>query len=568
MTVDAVIVGSGPGGATAADILTAAGWSVVIFEKGRNHLLDLEDPTRLATDFSNDEIKFVFRHFLGPDPFLEPRTFRTGSEEGEHSFVGDVNSVPSTVGGGGTHADGKVPRFRQEDFRMLSTYGPQDGASVADWPLSYEDLEPFYTGVEWGMGVSGEAGTNPFAAWRSGPYPMPPGPAMYGATLSAAAAEKLGYHPYPAPGATNSVAYDGRPACNNCGFCSFFGCPIHAKGDPVAMLQRALLTGNAEIRPETFVSRIRTEGHRATGVDFIGPDGVERSLDARHVVVAGGAVETPRLLLLSGFDHPLIGRHLMVHFQTIVVGGFADLRFHTERGRAVTHVHDDPMIPDDASRAAAGEAGLPWMRGGWSNTAAPAFPSWRRSSTAGARSTRPTCGSLRSVTDCGPSPCRGRTYPGHQSHRSRPIGTRRPRLPGGPVHLPTPSTRAGGLGPPRAPAGRRPREPGGGVDARSSPLRALVTDPGSIDAPRPHEPTRDGHGEDGGGPGHIGGGRLRAVPRRAQCHRGRLLGLRHLLRLRTHPHPGRLGRPLGYRTPRMTVGSRRTDPGDWLPCRQ
>ncbi|HWF22389.1 MAG TPA: GMC family oxidoreductase [Acidimicrobiales bacterium] len=374
MTVDAIIVGSGPGGATVADVLTAAGWSVVIFEKGRNHLIDLEDPTKLAHDFSNDEIKFVFRHFLGPDPFLEPRTFRTGIEEGDRSFVGDVNSVPSTVGGGGTHADGKVPRFREVDFEMLSTFGPQDGAAVADWPLSYADLEPFYADVERRIGVSGEAGANPFAAWRSGPYPMPPGPSMYGATLSAAAAEQLGYHPYPAPGATNSLPYDGRPACNNCGFCSFFGCPIHAKGDPVAMLQRALLSGHAEIRPETFVSRIRTEGNRATGVDFIGPDGVERSLDARYVVVAGGAVETPRLLLLSGFDHPLIGRHLMVHVQTIVVGGFADRRFHTERGRAVTHVHDDPMVPDDASRAAAAQAGLPWMRGGMVEHGGPSLP--------------------------------------------------------------------------------------------------------------------------------------------------------------------------------------------------
>lgn len=374
MTLDAVIVGSGPGGSTAADILTAAGWSVVIFEKGRNHLIDAENPSRLIQDFSNDEIKFLHRHFLGPDPFLEPHTFRTGPEEGDHSLVGDVNFIPSTVGGGGTHADGKVPRFREEDFALLSTYGPQDGASVADWPITYADLEPFYADAERRIGVSGDAGANPFATWRSGPYPMPPGAPMYGALLSSAAAEKLGYHPYPAPGATNSVPYDGRPACNNCGFCAFFGCPIHAKGDPVAMLQRALLTGRAELRSETFVSRIRTRGRRATGVDFIGPDGVERSMDARHVVVAGGAVETPRLLLLSGFDHPLIGRHLMVHFQTIVVGGFADLRFHAERGRAVTHVHDDPLYPDEASRAAAASAGLPWMRGGMVEHGGPSFP--------------------------------------------------------------------------------------------------------------------------------------------------------------------------------------------------
>ena len=76
MTVDAVIVGSGPGGATVADVLTAAGWSVVIVEKGRNHLLDPDDLTRPATDYSNDELKFIYRHFLGPDPLIEPRTFR------------------------------------------------------------------------------------------------------------------------------------------------------------------------------------------------------------------------------------------------------------------------------------------------------------------------------------------------------------------------------------------------------------------------------------------------------------------------------------------------------------
>src|ERR1700733_2579513 len=83
VTVDAVIVGSGPSGSTVADILTAAGWSVVIFEKGRNHLIDTADPQKLLTDYSNDEIKFVYRHFLGPDPLIEPKTFRTGPEEGE-----------------------------------------------------------------------------------------------------------------------------------------------------------------------------------------------------------------------------------------------------------------------------------------------------------------------------------------------------------------------------------------------------------------------------------------------------------------------------------------------------
>ncbi len=299
MTVDAVIVGSGPGGATVADVLTAAGWSVTIVEKGRNHLLDPDDLSRPAFDYSNDEIKFLSRHFLGPDPLTEPRTFRTGEDDGDRLHVGEVNSVPTTVGGGGTHADGKVPRFRPEDFRVHSVLGPQPDAEVADWPLDYDELEPYYAEVERAIGVAGTEGANPFAAPRSGPFPMPSGPPMFGATRSVAAAERLGYHPYAAPTAANSVPYDGRPACNNCGFCAYFGCPIHAKGDPIAMLQRTMATGRAELLSETFVTRVRFDGRRATGVDVIGPDGAARFLPARHVVIAAGAIETPRLLLLS-----------------------------------------------------------------------------------------------------------------------------------------------------------------------------------------------------------------------------------------------------------------------------
>jgi gluconate 2-dehydrogenase alpha chain len=187
---------------------------------------------------------------------------------------------------------------------------------------------------------------------------------MYGALLSSAAAEQCGLHPYAAPTAANSVPYDGRPACNNCGFCAYFGCPIHAKGDPVALLTKTMATGRAELLAETCVTRIRTEGRRATGVDYLDAQGVARTMEAKHVIVAGGAVETPRLLLLSGLEHPALGRHLMVHFQTIVVGHFADLRLHPYKGRSVTHVHDDAMIQDEASRAAAAEDGLPWIRGG------------------------------------------------------------------------------------------------------------------------------------------------------------------------------------------------------------
>jgi gluconate 2-dehydrogenase alpha chain len=217
---------------------------------------------------------------------------------------------------------------------------------------------------------------------------------MYGAVLSSAAAEKVGLHPYEAPTAANSVAYDGRPACNNCGFCAFFGCPIHAKGDPVALLTRAMATGRAELMAETYVSRIITRGRRATGVEFIDRDGITHTREADMVIVAGGAIETPRLLLLSGLDHPALGKYLMVHFQTIVVGHFPTMRLHPHKGRSVTHVHDDAMVQDDRS-----------------STAGEACPSWRRATRPGGAITPRPCASRTCASACGPSSCRGRTCP-------------------------------------------------------------------------------------------------------------------------------------------------------------
>jgi len=374
---DAVVVGSGPGGATAAEVLTAAGWSVVVLEKGRNHLIDTEPPYAPRFEFSNDELKSAFRHFLGPDPLAEPRTFRRTAADGERLFTGDVNNLPSTVGGGGTHADGKLPRFREEDFRLHSELGPVAGADVADWPIGYADLEPYYAAVEQAIGVAGDHAANPFAAWRSGPYPMPPGPDMFGATLSVPAAERLGLHPYRAPTGANSVPYDGRPACNDCGFCGYYGCPIHAKGDPIAMLARALATGRCDLRPESHVTDVLLDasGRRTTGVRYLDADGGAHEVRAGHVVLAAGAFETPRLLLLCGVGNSsgLVGRNLMYHFQTFTVGGFP-FSLHGDRGRSVTHLHDDFCAPGEADHAAGRAAGLPWIRGGIVEHGAAAHP--------------------------------------------------------------------------------------------------------------------------------------------------------------------------------------------------
>ncbi|MEX1144589.1 MAG: GMC family oxidoreductase [Acidimicrobiia bacterium] len=366
MDCDAVIVGTGPAGATVAEVLTTAGWSVVMLEKGRNHLLSLDAPFEPLGEVSNDELKLLFRHFLGPDPWLEPRTFRHDETEGDRIHVGDVNNLPSTIGGGGIHADGKLPRFREIDFRIASELAPVDGAELVDWPLDYDELEPYYAEAERVVGVAGDADANPFAAWRSGPYPMPPGPDMFCAALTSDAATQLGYHPYRAPTGVNSVEYDGRPACNNCGFCGYFGCPIDAKGDPVAPLRHALRTGRCDIRPESYATEVLLDssGRKARGVRYLDADGNAHEVSARHVVLGAGAFETPRLLQRSGVGNAdVVGRFLMYHFQTFAMGIFP-FRLHAHRGRSVTHLMDDPILPDPAADTAAREAGLPWMRGG------------------------------------------------------------------------------------------------------------------------------------------------------------------------------------------------------------
>jgi choline dehydrogenase-like flavoprotein len=366
---DAVIVGSGPGGATVAEVLTAAGWSVVILEKGRNHLVDLAPPHAPLRHFANDEVALTRRHLLGPDPLLEPRTYRRTEADGDRLLTGEVNNLPSTVGGGGVHADAKLPRFREEDFRLRSARGPIEGADVDDWPLGYDELEPHYTAVEQSFGVAGEDGANPFAAWRSAPFPMPPGPDMPMAVVSSAAAARAGFHPYRAPTGTNSVEYDGRPACVDCGFCGGYGCPVHAKGDPIAALQRALRTGHCDLRPDSYVTEVVLDGtgRRATGVRYLDltgyPEAPVREVRARHVVLAAGAFETPRLLLRNGLGGDLVGRYLTYHFQTFTVGIFPEPTG-GERGRSVTHLHDDLMIDTPELRAAAKAAGLPWLRGG------------------------------------------------------------------------------------------------------------------------------------------------------------------------------------------------------------
>ena len=158
-----IVVGSGAGGSVAAWALATAGHPVVIFEKGRHLLPGLGGSGSVGSLFANDDIK-EGRFFENQDPTLEPRSFRSQSDASNgvaRSFVGDVNNLPTVVGGGTIHWDAKTPRFWRQDFKGHSLYGPVPDANVADWPLSYDDLAPFYDQVEVRLGVQGDVGRMP-----------------------------------------------------------------------------------------------------------------------------------------------------------------------------------------------------------------------------------------------------------------------------------------------------------------------------------------------------------------------------------------------------------------------
>src|SRR5438270_10916794 len=250
-------------------------------------------------------------------------------------------------------------------------FGPVPGANVADWPLAYDELAPYYDRIERRLGVQGDVHRMPASTLAQAPrrhqFPMPPNPPMYAGLLFAEGARELGYTAYPFPMAVNSRKYDGRPACNSCGFCSGFGCPINARGGAaLSFLHDALLAG-AQLRSRSFVCRLDLApgGRRARGVSYLDAHGKHRTERADIVILAPSAIETARLLLLSAnASHPQgvanrsgqLGRNLMFHFFTLAFGLFAE-DVHAWRGPNTTFTIDDFVGPDFPPAASA--AGLP-----------------------------------------------------------------------------------------------------------------------------------------------------------------------------------------------------------------
>ena len=318
--VDFVIVGSGAAGGVVARELSTAGFSVVVLEQG---------PWRDENDFPHDEIKVWQQNHFIIDWNKQPTTFRADE-------TSKANRQPALmygrgVGGTTVHFSGNYWRFKPIDFREVSTHGAVPGTTLADWPISYAELEPYYTKVDWEIGVAGEHG--PFDPPRSRPYPMPPHHPKSQGILIDRAAKELGWTAFAAPMAINSRFYDGRSQCVNCGFCLGFGCEVRAKNSSlVTVIPKAVATGKCEVRPESYARKLELNAvGRVTGVKYFDADRKEVFQRARAVVLCANGAETPRLLLNSkagGFANGLanssglVGRNLMFNGAGFALGQF------------------------------------------------------------------------------------------------------------------------------------------------------------------------------------------------------------------------------------------------------
>jgi choline dehydrogenase-like flavoprotein len=212
--VDFLVIGAGAAGGIMAKELSSAGFSVVVLEQG---------PYLRESDFDHDEIKCTRLSAMTNDLKKQPQTYRKSDAEPAKVLEQKMMQYGRQVGGGSVHFTANYWRLWESDFKQKSKWGVVAGASLADWPVSYADLEPYYTKAEEELGISGLAGANPFEAQRSKPYPLPPLPVKSSGVIFERATRKLGLHPFPAPMAILSQPYRGRGACVHCGFCETFG---------------------------------------------------------------------------------------------------------------------------------------------------------------------------------------------------------------------------------------------------------------------------------------------------------------------------------------------------------
>lgn len=355
---DVVIIGYGAAAGPISTELAKAGYSVVALERGE---------WRTTDDFSGrtfDTLRFAHRGELLPKQSEVALTFRSDLEDVARptQYI-----MANMVGGASVHWSGQSWRYYEEDFHLRTTleemygaerlaYLEEDGANIQDWPLTYEDLEPYYDKMEYYIGVGGFPGNiqgeirpvnpeegNPFEAPRERDFPMRPLRDNATDITFREGALALGLNPFHVPTAINTEAYtnpDGleRPACSYCAFCTDYGCWNDSKASSlVALLPTALETGNMEVRPNSHVLRINHENGRAVSVDYLDLITGEQHTQPGDIFYMGAyTFQNVRTLLHSGITGGgQVGKYFMNRSGPSVSAYFDDRYLNGWAGPAV-----------------------------------------------------------------------------------------------------------------------------------------------------------------------------------------------------------------------------------------
>jgi len=350
MTVeyDAIIVGAGAAGNIVAGVLAEAGKRVLLIERGKWRSY-AEDGHR---DHLRNHRLQAYGFNTGPEIDGNPRVV-TGADGMRHIVRPhqDTYHVNAAGVGGGTFVYGGLAwRFHPKDFRMASIYGCPDGSSLTDWPIDYQDLEPWYARAEHEIGVSGDGRGDRNSGPRSRDYPMPPVEDNLASGYLRAGANSLGLSTFTPPLLVNTAPRAGRGACIRCASCVGFPCPSNGKnGTQNTLLPRAIATGRCELLTETVVDRIATDASgKVIGADILetneAGETVRRRVTSQIVVVSAGAIESARLLLMTtttrepnglGNNCDQVGRHLQGHYYPTIFGLF-DEAVQDSKGPGVT----------------------------------------------------------------------------------------------------------------------------------------------------------------------------------------------------------------------------------------
>ena len=341
--VNVVIVGAGAGGGVVAKELAQAGLTVVILERGEWPHYDDNNDDELYSQRTP-----VLGNPYGPDDQRHRRVVVNG--DGSSRVVvpsdGAYSNNAGCVGGGTVSYGAMAWRFMPQDFRLRSIYGDVPDSTLADWPISYDDLEPFYEKAEYEIGVSGDYTDNPFCGPRKKPFPMPAFPMNKEGNLVVETTRRMGLHPFPVPMLRNSVPHNGRPACIHMRYCVGFACPVNAKsGTHNTVLPIAMATGNCQVRTGCVASEVVVDdrGH-ARSVRYYDSNGITQEQPADLVVLSASATETARLLLNSksklfpkgaGNNNDWVGRNLQGHLY-VGASGLMEQEVYDDSGPGTT----------------------------------------------------------------------------------------------------------------------------------------------------------------------------------------------------------------------------------------